>query len=532
MVKQTKWIVITGGVLSGLGKGVVSASIGVLLNGLKIIPIKCDGYLNVDPGTMNPTEHGEVFVLEDGGEVDLDFGHYERFMNINCSYECSISSGKIFQSLIEKERKGEFLGKTVQVIPHFTGEIRERWKSLAKKNNADIAIIEIGGTVGDLENIWFLEAARELQAEFGRENVLFVHLGFIPVVDELEQQKTKPMQQSTVFLRERGILPEIFIGRSKHLLEEKTKLKLHWLCGVDSNAIISDPNLNFVYELPLVFEREGLKNVLSKKFNLNISKNMTEWNNLVNNLKNPKKNITIAVCGKYLELADAYKSIEEALIHCSAHLKVKILLRWINTEDAERPNSDIKKLLQGCTGIIIPGGFGSRGIEGKIRIIRYARENNIPFLGLCYGLQLAVVEFARNVCGFNDANTTEIDPFTKNPIIDILPEQKNITLKGATMRRGSCKAMLLKNSIVSKLYNSDIAFERHRHRYEVNPKYHKVLSEKGMVFSGISPDGKLVEFIEIPRNRFFVATQAHPELKSRFLNPHPLFMGFVKNCLK
>ena len=439
-----------------------------------------------------------------------------------------MTSGKIFQSLVEKERKGDFLGKTVQVIPHVTGEIRNRWKEIAKKENADIMLIEIGGTVGDLENLWFLEAARELEAEMGRENILFVHLGLIPVIDELGQQKTKPMQQSIFFLRERGIFPDIIVGRTKELLGEKTKLKLHWLCNVDQDAVISDPNLESVYELPLIFERENLRNVIARKLKLRAAKNLSKWKKLVNSIKNPKKKITIAICGKYTELADSYISIEEALVHAGAHFDAAIYIKWIETTDIEEGKISLEDIFKEARGVIIPGGFGSRGVEGKIQVIKYAREHNIPFLGLCYGLQLAVVEFARNVCSLENANSTEVDEKTIHPVIDILPEQKNIDKKGGTMRLGSYKALLKKGSSVSKLYKSDTAFERHRHRYEVNPEYHEILQKQGLVFSGMSPNGRLVEFIELPKHKNFIATQAHPELKSRLLAPSPLFLGFVK----
>ena len=529
-IHKVKWIVVTGGVLSGLGKGVVSASIGRLLaDKYKVIPVKCDGYLNVDPGTMNPVEHGEVFVLNDGGEVDLDFGHYERFMNIDCKFEWNLTSGKIFQSLVEKERRGDFLGKTVQVIPHVTGEIRQRWKTIAKKEDADIMLIEIGGTVGDLENLWFLEAVRELEAEVGRKNILFVHLGLVPAIDTLGQQKTKPIQQSIFFLRERGIFPDIIIGRAKELLGEKTKLKIHWLCNVDIDAIISDPNLESVYELPLIFEEENLRKVISRKLDIKVSKDLNMWKGLVNNIKNPKRELTIAICGKYTELADSYISIEEALGHAGAHLGAKIKVLWIETTDVEQGKINLENIFKNVNGVIIPGGFGSRGVEGKIEVIKYAREHNIPYLGLCYGLQLAVVEFARNVCGLESANTTEADKKTPHPVIDILPEQKNIENKGGTMRLGSYKALLKKGSKVSKLYKSNVIFERHRHRYEVNPAYHEILQKNGLIFSGMSPNGRLVEFIELQKNKYFIATQAHPELKSRLLTPSPLFLGFIKS---
>jgi len=522
-----KFIVITGGVLSGLGKGVVSASIGKLFSHYKVIPIKCDGYLNVDPGTMNPVEHGEVFVLNDGGEVDLDFGHYERFLNIDCKRHWNLTSGKVFLSLIEKERKGEFLGKTIQVIPHVTNEINNRIHKIAEEEKADIIIIEIGGTVGDYENMWFIDAMRVLQREVGHDNIIFVHLGFVPSVGEQKQQKTKPIQQSVHLLRERGIFPDIIIGRSDDRLSEKTKLKINWLCNVDKEAVISDPNTACIYELPLIFQEEGLREILAKHLKIDLSKDLVEWRALVEKINNPSKTINVALCGKYTEIEDSYISIQHALMHSGAHLDAKVNIKLIETTDIEE-GKPVTELLNGIDGVIIPGGFGARGVEGKIAVIKHCRENNIPLLGLCYGLQLAVTEFARNICNLKDANTTENDSETKNPVIDILPEQKEITNKGGTMRLGEYKAILKPGTKVHALYNSDVAFERHRHRYEVNPDYHKILQENGLVLSGMSPDGRLVEYIELPNHKYFIATQAHPELTSRLIKPNPLFYGFVK----
>ncbi len=528
---MTKYIVVTGGVLSGLGKGVVSASIGRLIsNDYKVVPVKCDGYLNVDPGTMNPIEHGEVFVLDDGGEVDLDFGHYERFLNIDCKFSWNLTSGKIFQALVEKERRGDFLGKTVQIIPHATDEIQQRLKDIAKNEKADILLVEIGGTVGDIENLWFLEAVRRLAVDVGRDNIMFVHLGLIPVIDEQGQQKTKPLQQSTYFLRERGIFPDVYVGRSKELLTDKTKKKIHWLCGVEQEGgIISDPDLKYVYELPLIFQSEGLREFIEKRLKLKQGRDLVRWKELVDNIKNPLKEINIAICGKYTELADSYISIQESLVHAGAHLKTKVNIRWIETTEIEKGKA-ASELLKGFDGLIIPGGFGSRGIEGKIQALKHARENNLPFLGLCLGLQLATVEFARNVCGLEGANSTEIDPDTRYPVIDILPEQRSVTKKGGTMRLGSCEAVLKPGTVVHKLYGADVAHERHRHRYEVNPEYHKILTENGLIISGASKDGRLAEFIELPEHKYFVATQSHPELKSRLERPAPLFYGLVKAC--
>ncbi len=533
-MKEVKYVFVTGGVISGLGKGVVAASIGKLLNhDHKIVPVKCDGYLNVDPGTMNPTEHGEVFVLEDGAEVDLDFGHYERFLNTHCKKEFSITSGKVFQALVEKERRGDFLGKTVQVIPHVTGQIREYWDDIAKKEDADVLLVEIGGTVGDIENMWFLEAAREVVQKKGKENVLFVHLGYIPEIDESKQQKTKPLQLSITMLRERGIFPDVVVGRSKRKLDEKTRLKIHWLCNVEQNAVLSDPDLDYTYELPVLFEEEGVADFLKKRINIGSTADLSQWKKLLNNLKNPQKEITVAIAGKYTEVIDSYISIQEALRHSGANFAAKVNTKWIETTGLEQyDESKIKDMLQGCNGVIVPGGFGSRGTEGKINMVRYCRENDIPFLGICYGLQLAVIEFARNVCGLTDANSPEINPETPHKVIDILEEQKSIVNKGGTMRLGSYPAVLAHGSQVSKLYCSTKANERHRHRYEVNPSYHEILVSKGLSLSGKSPDGSLVEFIELPGHKYFIGTQAHPELKSTLENPAPLFVGLVQACLK
>ncbi len=529
---DTKWIVVTGGVLSGLGKGVVSASIGrLLVPKYKVVPIKCDGYLNVDPGTMNPTEHGEVFVLDDGGEVDLDFGHYERFLNIHCKSEWNLTSGKIFQSLVEKERRGDFLGKTVQVIPHVTGEIKKRFLRIAKKEKADVVLIEIGGTVGDIENLWFLEAVRELSADLGPKDITFVHLGLVPSLDEMGQQKTKPMQQSILFLRERGIFPHVIVGRSKEMLTDRTKLKIHWLCNVPEGNVISDPDLVHVYELPIVFEQEGLRRVLRKQLGIKIPNQLGEWTKLVRHIKNPKKEITIALCGKYTELADSYLSIDEALVHSAAHLNCKVKKKWVETTDIERGKVSIEKALKDVSGIIVPGGFGERGAEGKISVIEYARKNKLPFLGLCYGLQLAVVEYARNVCGLKGANSREIDFETPHPVVDYLPEQIGITDKGGTMRLGGHDVVIKKGTQAYDLYGKKTR-KRFRHRNEVNPKYIKQLEKAGMIFSGKARGKQIMQVIELKDHPFFMASQYHPELTSTLDKPSNLFYQFVKTALK
>jgi CTP synthase len=522
-----KYIVVTGGVLSGLGKGIAAASIGHLLSSrLRIIPIKCDGYLNVDPGTMNPIEHGEVFVLDDGGEVDMDFGHYERFLGIQCKSKWNLTMGKVFNMVREKERRGDYLGKTVQYIPHVTDVIKGQIYEIAEEEKAHLVIVEIGGTVGDIENELFLEAMRQMKEDVGRNNVIYVHLTYVPIPHGVHEQKSKPTQQSVNLLKQRGIFPDIIIGRCSQFLTKEIKAKISSFCDVSPEAVITGLDVDDIYEIPIVFEREGLPEIIHKKLNIYSPPELGRWKKLIENVRNPSREVTVAICGKYTKLEDSYASIIESLNHCSAHLKCKINLTWIETTDLKDAS-----VLDGADGVIVPGGFGSRGTEGKIQIIRRAREDNIPFLGLCLGLQLAVVEYARNVCGLTGANSTEFDQETPHPVIDILPEQKNVTQKGATMRRGAYEATVKRGTRLSKLYGSHVISERHRHRYEVNPEYHQALSDKGLVFSGMSEDGRLVEFIELPRLEFFVATQAHPELKSTMDKPAPLFYGFLQACL-
>ncbi|QQG39102.1 MAG: CTP synthase (glutamine hydrolyzing) [Candidatus Woesearchaeota archaeon] len=526
-----KFIVVTGGVLSGLGKGIAAASIGHLISkDLKVTPIKLDGYLNVDPGTMNPIEHGEVFVLDDGGEVDMDFGHYERFLNISCKTKWNLTMGKVFNEIREKERRGDYLGKTVQFIPHVTNLIKSKFFEIGKEENTDIVLIEVGGTVGDIENELFLEAVRQLKIDVGSENIMYMHLTYVPIPHGVNEQKSKPTQQSVNMLRQKGINPDILICRCKEYLTEKTKERISIFCGVDKEAIITGLDVENVYEIPVVFNEEGIVNIINKKLKLNITPRI-EWLPLLKQNKNSKTNINIAICGKYTKLEDSYASVIEAIDHAAANLKCKINLKWIETTDIEEGKISVEEALKDINGLIIPGGFGLRGAEGKIAVIKYAREKNIPFLGLCFGLQLAVVEFARNVCKLEGANSTEINQRTSHPVIDILPEQKSIINKGGTMRLGSYKA-ILKDGVIKQLYKNEKVYERHRHRYEVNPNYHEILANNGLVLSGLSEDGRLVEFIEYPKHKFFTATQAHPELKSSLINPSPLFYGLIKSCLE
>jgi len=523
----TQYIIVSGGVLSGLGKGIAAASIGHLLSSrLRIVPIKCDGYLNVDPGTMNPYEHGEVFVLDDGGEVDMDFGHYERFLGVTCKSKWNLTMGKVFDMVRQKERRGDYLGKTVQYIPHVTDVIKNHIFEVAREESADLIIVEIGGTVGDIENELFLESVRQMKEDAGRGNIAYVHLTYVPIPYGVHEQKSKPTQQSVNLLKQRGIFPDVIIGRCSQFLSREVRTKISNFCDVDPEAVITGLDVEDIYEIPLVFEQEGLPAILHKKLNIYSPPDMARWRNWIDNLRNPSREITVAMCGKYTRLEDSYASIIESFNHCSAHLGCKINLKLVETSELEDTS-----FLDQVNGVVVPGGFGHRGTEGKIRVIRAVRERNIPFLGLCLGLQLAVIEFGRNECGLEGANSTEIDPNTPHPVIDILPEQRDVSEKGGTMRLGAYRAVLKEGSLVHALYGNREVSERHRHRYEVNPDYHPAITEKGMIFSGMSADGRLVEFIELPAHKFFVATQAHPELKSRMEAPAPLFYGFVKACM-
>jgi CTP synthase len=531
-VHQTKFVVVTGGVLSGLGKGTATASLGRLLkNGTKILPIKCDGYLNVDPGTMNPVEHGEVFVLNDGGEVDMDFGHYERFIGVQCKSDWNLTSGKIFNRVIAKERKGQYLGKTIQIFPHVINEIKEWISSLVEQEKPDLVMMEIGGTVGDIENSWFVEVARQLKKDVGPNNVAYIHLTYVPFLHSVGEPKTKTAQRDVALLREKGITPDIIICRSKDVLPENVKEKLAVFCDIEPSHIISGRDIESIYEIPLMFLKEGMLDILNDKLQLRHAPDVGEWSQLVERIKRPQHEVTVAICGKYTALKDSYASIIEAFVHAGAHNDAKVNVRWVETTDIESGRLTTEEALQGVHGVLVPGGFGARGVEGKISMIQAAREKGIPYLGICYGLQLAVIEFARNVCRLAGANTTENRPDTPHPVIDIMPEQKSITNMGGTMRLGAYKAVLEKNSLVAQLYSAPEAWERHRHRFEVNPEYHDRLRVNGMRLSGLSEDGRLAEFIELQGHPYFVATQAHNELTSRLEKPNPLFFGFIRAAL-
>ncbi len=535
---KTKFIIVTGGVLSGLGKGVAAASIGAILsNKLKVVPLKCDGYLNTDPGTMNPTEHGEVFVLDDGGEVDMDFGHYERFMNLQAKFKWNLTMGKVFKEILEREREGHYLGKTVQFIPHLTDLIKEKFFAVADEEKADVMLIEVGGTIGDLENEFYIEAIRQLQHEVGSNNIMFVHLTYVPIPSGVSEQKSKPTQMSVRDLNEKGIYPDLVIGRCSDYLVDSIKEKIALFCNLDKRHVISGVDVTNIYEIPLIYEKEGVPEIINKRLGLYAPPQLAKWSKLVENINNnldcPKKLIRIAICGKYTSLEDSYASVVEAVQHAGANRDLKVDVIWVDTEEVETSKVSVQEHLKGVDGVIIPGGFGTRGIEGKIKIIQYLRENEIPFLGICYGMQLAVVEYARNVCGWADANTAEVERDGKvagTPVIDILPGQKGIKEYGASMRLGGRDVVIKKGTLAEKIYSSNLIRARFRHRFEVNPEYVGALEEKGLVFSGKASDENIMQVMEIPGHPFFIGCQFHPELTSTLLEPSPLFVELVKAC--
>jgi CTP synthase len=533
-VKKTKYIFVTGGVVSSLGKGIAAASIGLLLKerGLKVTMMKCDPYINVDPGTMNPYQHGEVFVLDDGAETDLDLGHYERFLDTDLTRLSNVTSGQIYDAVIQRERKGGYLGATVQVIPHVTNEIKERIRQLPERvGDVDVVIVEIGGTVGDIESLPFLEAIRQLALEEEDEDTLFIHLTLVPYFEGSGELKTKPTQHSVKALREIGIDPDVLICRSSRPLTRETKKKIGLFCNVPPEAVIQDLDIETIYELPIQFHRELLDNLLVHYAKL-LCKDLdiTNWAAMVERMKNPQHRVKVGICGKYINLRDAYKSIIEAFSHAGGVNSAHVELVWISSEDVSE--SGPEALLADIDALLVPGGFGERGIEGKIEAIEYARENGIPFLGICLGLQCAVIEYARHVCGIADAHSSEFSPNTKNPVIDFIPEQKRITDKGGTMRLGSYACRIIRGTLAHKLYGALNINERHRHRYEVNNDYRDKLIAQGLVCSGINPERDLVEIIELPGHPFFIAGQFHPELKSRPMRPHPLFAGLVEAAVK
>lgn len=530
---MTKYIFVTGGVVSGLGKGITAASLGRLLKtrGLKISAQKLDPYMNVDPGTMSPFQHGEVFVTEDGAETDLDLGHYERFINENLTKYSNLTSGKVYYNVLTKERHGEYLGETVQVIPHITNEIKDFIYANAKTSNADVLITEIGGTIGDIESLPFLEAIRQVSLEVGRENCLFIHVTLVPFLKGSHEHKSKPTQHSVKELQSLGIAPNIIVMRADEKIDDSIKNKISLFCNVKPDCVIENLTLPCLYEAPLMLHENGIDDVVCRELSLKADKpNLTSWETMVNKIKNRDKSVTIAIVGKYVKLHDAYLSVMEALYHAGYEYGAKVKIKWIDSEDITKEN--VKDILCDVNGILVPGGFGDRGIEGKITACCYARENNVPYFGICLGMQIAVIEFARSVCKISDAHSREFDELTKNAVIDLMPDQRGIVDKGSTMRLGSYPCKIAPNTKMQKAYNKDLIDERHRHRYEFNNDYKETLQNSGLTISGTSPDGHIVETVEINDNDFFVGVQFHPEFKSRPNNPHPLFLEFVKASLK
>ncbi len=529
----TKYIFVTGGVTSSLGKGIISASLAKLLqaSGYSVTIQKLDPYINVDPGTLNPYEHGECFVTEDGAETDLDLGHYERFLDMPTSQENNVTTGRIYQSVIEKERRGDFLGKTVQVIPHITDEIKRRIKLVATKKRYDVVITEIGGTVGDIESLPYIEAVRQLKWDLGSTNTLYIHLTLVPYLSASAELKTKPTQHSVKELLENGIQPDILVLRTEHELTADLRKKVALFCNVDTDSVIQSIDVSTIYEVPLLIQKEKMDVIVLKKLNLKIGEkiDLKEWKDFVKKVKYPKKKVTIGLIGKYVELPDAYKSINESFIHAGAINNCEVDLQHLHSEELSEEN--LKEKLGHLKGIVVAPGFGERGISGKILAVKYARENNVPYLGICLGMQCAVIEFARTVLNLEDAHSTEISRKNPHPVIDLMEEQKGISAKGGTMRLGAYPCRVKENSKVMQIYQKKTIYERHRHRYEFNNHYLKDFEKAGMIASGINPDTNLVEIIEIPSHKWFVGVQFHPEYKSTVMHPHPLFVDFIKAAI-
>ena len=530
---MTKYIFVTGGVVSSLGKGIVAASVGRVLKnrGLKVTLQKFDPYLNVDPGTMSPYQHGEVFVTEDGAETDLDLGHYERFIDVNLGQYSNVTAGRVYSSIIEKERRGDYLGGTVQVIPHVTNEIKSRVLLAGESSDADVVITEIGGTTGDIESLPFLEAIRQIRSDLGRENVCYIHCTLLPYIKAAGEMKTKPTQQSVKELRGLGIQPDIIVVRNELALTDELRAKISLFCDIPKQNVIESRDVSNLYELPVNLKAQKIDDIVLKHFGLSAPEaDMTEWLALVDRVDNLKENVRIALVGKYVELHDAYISVVESLKHAGYKHNSKITIDWIQSEDVTEEN--VNDYLKDADGILVPGGFGDRGVEGKITAIKYARENKVPFFGICLGMQLAAVEFARNVCGLTGAHSSELDPNTPYPIINLLPDQEDVVEMGGTLRLGSYPCTLAEGSVAHKEYGEINITERHRHRYEFNNYYRERLTDKGLVLSGVSPDGRLVEIVELPEHPWFVAGQFHPEFKSRPEKAHPLFAGFIRASLE
>jgi CTP synthase len=530
---MVKYLFVTGGVLSSVGKGILTSSIGKMLQsrGVKVTVIKIDPYVNVDAGTMNPYMHGEVFVTDDGGETDLDLGWYERFLDLSLKQENNITTGSIYKAVIEKERKGDFLGRCVQIIPHVTNEIKNHFRKIAKTSNAEVVLTEVGGTVGDIEGLPFLEAIRQMRLEEGPENTLYVHVALVPILDVTQEMKTKPLQHSVNELRRIGIQPDIIVARSQKMIDAEALRKIALFGTIPENAVFCSYNAESVYQVPLILDRQGMGDFICQRFNYTCAKpDFAPWKKFVDAAVKPEHEVNIALIGKYAGLTDSYVSMSEALRHGGAANKAKVCITYMEAEKFEQ-NPDCVNELKNFDGIFVPYGFGPRGTEGKMAAAKFARENDIPFLGICYGFQIATIEFARNVCGLKGANSTEIDPDTPHPVIDLMPEQRGIEAKGATMRLGAHKIKLEKGTMAYNLYKTDEAYERHRHRFEVNLDYLEVLSKNGMVYSGKSADGRRMETLELPDRYFYFASQFHGEFKSRPGRPSPEYYGFITACL-
>ncbi|WP_304261918.1 CTP synthase [Phascolarctobacterium succinatutens] len=538
MTTNTKYIFVTGGVVSSLGKGITAASLGRLLKsrGYRVTIQKFDPYINIDPGTMSPYQHGEVFVTDDGAETDLDLGHYERFIDINLSKNSNTTTGKIYQSVINKERRGDYLGGTVQVIPHITNEIKERVFRVGQQDNADFVITEIGGTVGDIESLPFLEAIRQVKKDVGKNDVLYIHVTLVPYISAAGELKTKPTQHSVKELRSIGISPDILVCRSEKPISKEMREKMAMFCDVDPDAVIQNLTARSIYEVPMLMEEQGLDTIVLRKLAMEDKpKDMQGWHDMVARmLKKYDKKVTIAVVGKYVALQDAYISITESLRHAAVANETELDIHWVNAEEIEADDTDMDKVMAGVDGILVPGGFGNRGIEGKIKAIQFAREHKIPFFGICLGMQCAVIEFARHVCGMADANSSEFNPNSTHPVIDLMPEQLDVEDLGGTMRLGLYPCKVYPDTLTSKAYNAELIYERHRHRYEFNNAFREEIVGKGLVLGGTLPNGRLVEIVELPESEhpWFLGAQFHPEFKSRPTNPHPLFREFVGAAVK
>lgn len=538
MTTNTKYIFVTGGVVSSLGKGITAASLGRLLKsrGYRVTIQKFDPYINIDPGTMSPYQHGEVFVTDDGAETDLDLGHYERFIDINLSKNSNTTTGKIYQSVINKERRGDYLGGTVQVIPHITNEIKERVFRVGQQDNADFVITEIGGTVGDIESLPFLEAIRQVKKDVGKNDVLYIHVTLVPYISAAGELKTKPTQHSVKELRSIGISPDIIVCRSEKPISKEMREKMAMFCDVDPDAVIQNLTARSIYEVPMLMEEQGLDTIVLRKLEMEDKpKDMQGWHDMVARiLKKYDKKVTIAVVGKYVALQDAYISITESLRHAAVANEAELDIHWVNAEEIEADDTDMAKVMAGVDGILVPGGFANRGIEGKIKAIQYAREHKIPFFGICLGMQCAVIEFARHVCGMADANSSEFNPNSTHPVIDLMPEQLDVEDLGGTMRLGLYPCKVYPDTLTSKAYNAELIYERHRHRYEFNNAFREEIVGKGLVLGGTLPNGRLVEIVELPESEhpWFLGAQFHPEFKSRPTNPHPLFREFVGAAVK